>query len=104
MAESARVESIEALKLFKRALWKFQESAGVALGEAEAEISRVLMWLENEQRSYWIGQVRNRQEAVAKAKEALRMKQVFKSSTGGRQSDVDEQKALQLALRRLAEA
>jgi len=104
MAESARVESIEALKLFKRALWKFQESASVALNEAEAEISRVQMWLENEQRTFWASEVRKRQEAVMRAKEALRQKQIFKSPTGGRQSDIDEQKALQLALRRLAEA
>ncbi len=104
MAESARVESIESLKLFKRALWKFQENASIALGEAESEISRVLMWLEGEQRTYWNSEVRKRQEAVMRAKEALRQKQLFKSPTGGRQSDVDEQKALQLAQRRLAEA
>ena len=63
-----------------------------------------MMWLEGEQRTYWNSEVRKRQEAVMRAKEALRQKQLFKSPTGGRQSDVDEQKALQLAQRRLAEA
>lgn len=104
MAESARVESIESLKLFKRALWKYQENASIALGEAESDIQRVMMWLEGEQRTFWNSEVRKRQDAVMRAKDALRQKQIFKSPTGGRQSDVDEQKALQLAMRRLAEA
>lgn len=104
MSESARVESIESLKLFKQALWKYQENAGIALGDAESEIQRVMMWLEGEQRTYWNSEVRKRQEGVMRAREALRQKQIFKSPTGGRQSDIDEQKALQLAQRRLAEA
>ena len=100
----ARVDSFDALNLFKAALWKFQESATIALGEAESELHRIQMWLETEQQSFWQGQIRKRQEIVSRCKEAVRMKKVFKDSTGRQQSAVDEEKALQLAMRRLEEA
>jgi hypothetical protein len=101
MSESARVGSIDALKFFKKALWKFHETATVALGEAEADMQRTLNWLENEARSHWASELRKRQEAVSRAKEALRMKQIFTGPAGSKQSVVDEMKALQVAQRRL---
>src|SRR5256885_9726349 len=104
MSETARVESIDALKAFKRALFKFAEGASVALGDAESEISRAQLWLETEQRSHWNNQVRKRTELVARAKEALRMKKLYKDATGSTQSAVDEEKALAIAQRRLTEA
>lgn len=104
MAEGARVESIEALRQFKVAIWKFQEAATVALGDAESEMHRILVWLETEQGTYWQGQIRKRQEAVARAREALRMKQIFKDAAGRQPTAIEEQKALQAALRQVAEA
>src|SRR5262245_3496938 len=104
MAEGARVESIDALKAFKRALFKFAEGASVALGDAESEIHRAQIWLETEQRSYWNNQLRIRTELVARAKEAVRMKKLYKDATGSRQSAVEEEKALAIAQRKLAEA
>src|SRR5690242_9023597 len=100
----ARVDSFDALNLFKAALWKFQEAATIALGDAESELHRIQMWLETEQQSFWQGQIRKRQEIVSRCKEAVRMKKVFKDSTGRQQSAVDEEKALQIAVRRLEEA
>src|SRR3989442_4107651 len=78
MSDFARVESIDALRDFRAALWKFAEVAQVALGDAESELSRTLMWLENEQTSYWAGQVRKRHAAVTAAVEKLREKKLFK--------------------------
>lgn len=104
MGEAARVDSIEALRAFKTALWKFQESATVALGDAEAEMHRVMVWLETEQDSYWQGQIRKRQQEVARGKEAVRMKRVFKDATGRPQSAIEEEKALQQMQRKLQEA
>lgn len=100
----ARVDSFDALNLFKAALWKFQESATIALGDAESELHRVQMWLETEQQSFWQGQIRKRQEIVSRCKEAVRMKKVFKDSTGRQQSAMDEEKALKTAQARLEEA
>jgi hypothetical protein len=104
MGEAARVDSIDVFKDFKIALWKFQEAATTALGDAESEMGRVLMWLQTEQDSYWKGQIRKREEIVARCKEAVRMKTVFKDATGRQQSAIEEQKALKIALQRLEEA
>jgi hypothetical protein len=104
MGESARVESIEALEVIKRALWKFSEVATVALGDAESDMQRTLIWLESEQRTYWRDQIRKRQDLVVRAAEAVRSKKLFKDSTGATPSAVDEEKALALAKRRLEEA
>jgi hypothetical protein len=104
MSDFARVDSIDALRDFRAALWKFAEVAQVALGDAESELSRTLMWLENEQTSYWAGQVRKRQMAVSAAAEKLREKKLFKDASGRIPSAVDEEKALKVARARLEEA
>ena len=100
----AKVEDLDAIKSLKRAIWKFAEAANVALGDAESEMNRAVMWLEGEQRAYWEGQVRKRHALVERAKEAVRMKRIFKDSTGRQQSAVDEEKALKVAQKRLEEA
>lgn len=104
MAETARVLSIDALKTLKVALWKFAESSNTALADAESDMNRTLMWLENEQASYWAGELRKRQQNVERCKEAVRMKKLFKDSTGGTPSAIDEEKALAVAMRKLGEA
>src|SRR5690348_17267468 len=97
----ARVDSFDALNLFKAALWKFQESATIAPGDAESELHRIQRRLETEQQSFWQVQIRKRQEVVSRCKEAVRLRKVFKDSSGRQQSAVDEEKALQIAMRRL---
>ncbi|HEV2292855.1 MAG TPA: hypothetical protein VGR35_03315 [Tepidisphaeraceae bacterium] len=104
MAEVARVHNLEALRKLKHALWKFQETANVALSDAESELQRTSIWLETEQRTYWTAQLRKRHEAVEKAKQAVRDKQLYKDASGARSSAVDEMKILQAAQRRLIEA
>ena len=104
MSNPARVESIEALKMFRRALIKFVEAAMVALGDAESEMQRRLNWLENEQDSHWQGQIRKRQEEVSKARDAVRQKKLFKDFAGRTPSADQEEKALRIAQARLQEA
>ncbi|HXE52956.1 MAG TPA: hypothetical protein VN541_08080 [Tepidisphaeraceae bacterium] len=104
MAEGARVDSILVLTDFKAVLWKFRESAERALGDAESEMQRVLVWLETEQDSHWQHQIRKCQETVVRCKEAVRMKTIFKDAAGRQQSAVDEEKALRIAVRKLQEA
>ena len=67
----AKVEDLDAIKSLKRAIWKFAEAANVALGDAEGEMNRAVMWLEGEQRAYWEGQVRKRHDLVERAREAV---------------------------------
>ena len=100
----ARVENIEAIKTFKRALWKFAEIANAALADAEADAAGVLRWLETEQRTHWQSNVRKAQELVARCDEALRHKKIFKDASGRTPSAVDEEKALAKARRMLEHA
>jgi len=104
MATGARVESLDALRAFRTAMCKFGEAANIALCDAEAELQRTQTWLETEQASYWAGQIRKRQELMARCKEAVRMKTLFKNAAGSRDSAVDEQKALAVAMKLLEEA
>lgn len=104
MSRGARVDSIDAMRHFRTALVKFQESANVAMGDAESEMHRAHTWLENEQRQHWQREIRKGQELVMRCKEAVRMKQLFKDSSGSRPSAVDEEKALRAAQRKLEEA
>ncbi len=100
----ARVESIESLKYLKVAIIKFADEANVAVSNADSEVNRTMIWLQNEQTKYWEGQHRKRLELVERCREAVRMKKFFKDSTGRQQSAVEEEKALQIARRKLEEA
>lgn len=104
MAEGARVGSVEAIKAFRLALWKFAETVQAALGDAESELNRTVIWLETEQLSHWQHQIRKRQEVLARAKDALRQKQLFKDSAGRTPQAVEEEKAVRRAQSRLADA
>jgi hypothetical protein len=104
MAGGARVESLDALIALRTALVKFAQAANIALADAEGELQRTQVWLETEQQTHWQGQIRRRTEIVARAKEAVRMKKVFKNAVGGRDSAVDEEKALAIAMKQLEEA
>jgi len=104
MASGANIANIEALKQLRIALVKFAEMANVALGDAESDVQRVMNWVQNDQATHWSNQLRKRQEALVKAKEALRHKQIFKDPTGRRQGTAEEEKAVQIAQRRLVEA
>ncbi len=104
MAQGARVESIETIRAFRVALVKFAEAANTALDDADGDLSRTLNWLQSEQLMHWQTQVRQRAELVSRAKEAVRMKKLFKDSSGRPQSAIDEEKALAVAQRRYVEA
>ena len=95
----AKVESIEAIANFKRALFKFAEAANSALSEAEADMAGVHRWLETEQRVYWQNNVRKASELVSRCEDALRQKRLFKDASGRIPSAVDEEKALARAKR-----
>jgi hypothetical protein len=102
--EGAKVSSIDALRMFRAALIKFAETTGSALTDADADVRSTLIWLERDQSTYWKGQIRKRHDALERAKEALRHKQLYKGPAGGRQSDVDEQKMVSKCKAALMEA
>ena len=105
MSQFARVDSIDVIKHFRVAMWKFAEASNVALGDAESEITRTLNWLENEQLSFWESQIRSRWRCGGqKAQEAVRHKKLFKTAINPNPSTHEEEKALRLAQKRFAEA
>ncbi|NLE58961.1 MAG: hypothetical protein GX616_11410 [Planctomycetes bacterium] len=104
MSQAARVESIEKLKDLRVALCLFAETARTGLLEADSEIQRTGLWLKNEQLRYWKSQIVSRSELFTRAKIALNQKKLTKTPLGGHYSCVDEEKAVQLARRRLEEA
>ena len=94
MSSGARVDSIDALKVFRVALVKFGEEANAALASAEAEMTRMVGWLERDQVSYWNFQLRKRQEGLSRAQEALRQKKIFPDAAGRFPTPVEEEKAV----------
>lgn len=104
MSEAARVDSTDAIRDFRVYLTKFQEGASLAIGDADSDVNRAARWLEGEGLNFWMGVVRKRQEELAKAEEAFRFKRLYKDASGSMPSAVEEQKAVQIAKRKLAEA
>jgi len=104
MSGPVKVDAIDSLKHFRIALLKFAEAADAAMCDAEAELQQEVNWLENEQVTFWQGQIRKRAEILSRAREAMRMKQAFKDSSGRTPSAVDEEKAVRIAQVRLEEA
>lgn len=104
MSTSARVESTDAIKEFRIYLTKFQEKATLALGDADSDVNRVSRWLEGEAMNLWTSTIRKRQEELLKAEEAFRFKRLYKDASGSTPSAVEEQKAVQVAKKKLADA
>ena len=94
MSNTARVDSIDTLKVFRVALIKFGEEANAALSSADAEMQRMVGWLERDQLSFWQMNLRKRQEGLSRAQEALRMKKLFPDSSGRFPTPIEEEKAV----------
>jgi hypothetical protein len=102
MSQSARVNSIDALKQFRASLCRFGVDAKDAIGATELEIRRLFDWLEH-QHKHWLREVRVRQEEVVRAKNDLIQRKY--SQRDGRGPGYTEQEiALEVAIRRLREA
>jgi hypothetical protein len=101
MSRSARVQSIDALRVFAAALRSFGEEATVALSELEAETNRAMEWIRYEQKEYWTEQIHRAEAEVAEARLRLERKQMLQEP-GDRRSFWEEKKALEAAKRRLA--
>jgi len=101
---SSRVDDISQLQAMKVAVVKFMELGEQCIVDAEGDVKRTQQWLELEQGPYWVQQIRKRSELVSRCQEAVRQKQLYKDSTGGHSSAVDELKALARARSALSEA
>jgi hypothetical protein len=68
MSSQATVYSVEELKNFRVALALYGEDTLGTLGAVEAEVRRMLRWIEEERPAYWHDQIKRRREMVAQAR------------------------------------
>jgi chromosome segregation ATPase len=101
MSQSARVNSLDALKALHAALARYGPDAREALGAAEMEIRRVFDYLHN-QLKHWQRQVERRQEDVNRARADLTHARAMRQ--GERSGYVEQEIALRKAQVRLREA
>ncbi|MDB6016718.1 MAG: hypothetical protein JWR19_1207 [Pedosphaera sp.] len=71
MADRANISSVDALRAFKASLIVYVSKARPTLEEVSAEAMRTRLWLENDQRTHWEGQIRRRRKKLEEAQEAL---------------------------------
>jgi hypothetical protein len=102
MGEQVKVADIETIERFRAAYASAVESFGLALQDAENDVQRTGLWLDNEMTSYWQRELRKGQDQVVICKSALFRKQEIKSTPEARPSVVSEKKALDKAKKRVA--
>jgi len=98
--QRANITSVEAIQEFRTQLLVFLSKARPVLDEAGSEVMRVRLWLENDQRTLWEGQLRRRKRKLEEAEAA---------TFGARLSNFQEvsaaqQAALHKARREVSEA
>jgi hypothetical protein len=71
MADQAKVTSIDALESFRTALIMFLTDARRSLDEVTDGVRRTRVWLEQEQRPYWEGQIRRRSKVLSAVEQEL---------------------------------
>jgi chromosome segregation ATPase len=101
MSESARVNSLDALKALHAALARYGPEALEALGAAEMEIRRTFDYL-NDQLKYWKRQVEKCHEDVNRAHADLTHARALRK--GEQSGYVEQEIALNKARKRLREA
>jgi hypothetical protein len=99
----ANIGSSEVLKSFRNHLFTFEERCRDAIATVKNDPHRITEWLRHTQIPYWKAELRRREDAVIRAREALSL---ARFGTPGLQkgSAVDEQKALRKAEGRRDEA
>jgi hypothetical protein len=101
MSQSARVNSLDALKALHAALVDYRPEGQEALGAAELEIRRVFEFLHDQQK-HWLRQVDKRREDVNRARSDLAHARALRQ--GERSGYVEQEIALNKARIRLREA
>ena len=100
MAERAHVTSVDAIEAFRTTLVIYLSKARPVLEEVSSDILRLRMWLQNDQRMHWEGQVRRRAKILEQAQQALSSARMSRLHQGG----TAEQMAVHKAKHALEEA
>ncbi len=71
MPQRAHVTSLEAIEAFRANLIIYLSKARPALEEVSADVLRVRLWIENDQRTRWEGEIRRRTKDLEQATQEL---------------------------------
>jgi predicted nucleic acid-binding Zn-ribbon protein len=71
MAEHAQVTSVEAIESFRASLILFLSKVRPTLEEVSDEVLRLQYWLQNDQRRYWVNELRRRGLKLEEARREL---------------------------------
>jgi hypothetical protein len=71
MADKAQITSVEAIESFRASLIVFLSQARPVLDEVANEMSRMRLWLQNDQRMFWEQELRRRERRLEEAKQEL---------------------------------
>jgi hypothetical protein len=71
MSTRAKVGSLEAIEAFRSTLVVYVAQARSALEEISGDVLRTRVWLENDQRRHWEGEMRRRRVALEEAQQEL---------------------------------
>jgi hypothetical protein len=100
MANQAKVSSIDALELFRANLIVFRTKARRALDMVFDEVRRTQVWLQNDRRMHWEGEIRRRRKLFEQAEADLYSARL----TGMQESAAVKRAAVHKARRALDEA
>ncbi len=95
MAEKAHVTSVDALESFRANLILYVSRARPTVEEVSSDVLRIRLWLQNDQRLHWEGQLRRRTKELEQAQAAL---------SGARLSDLRGDKTVEQNAVRKAKA
>jgi hypothetical protein len=100
MAEGAQVKSVEVLESFRSSLILYLSKARPALDDVGSGVVRMRLWVQEDRRRHWEGEIRRRQRALEQAQQEL-----FSARLSNlREVTLTQQKAVQRAQRALGEA
>lgn len=101
MADQANLRSTEAIESVRCALGKFVHQAGEGLVELEAEMRRVLDYLEHDRPAFWKQQTRLAEDGVHTARMELQRALMFPVGVNERPACTEQRAALKKAEARL---
>lgn len=90
MATQVKVTSIDALESFRASLIVFLTKAHQSLDEVGDEVRRTRLWLQNDQRLHWEGELRRRRRTLDQAQQELLSARLaeLRSTTSAQQTAV----------------
>lgn len=100
MPERAKVNSLEAIELFRARLIIYREKAGRVLDEVGEDVLRTRVWLQSDRVTFWEGQIRKRGKDLE-----MRQQELFSAQLSGmRDASFVQQQAVQRARRAMRDA